>query len=101
MLSYSRDLSPDPFILQFQGHEQFGPAQFDLAGRLRVSPTLRYSATFGLDLLSGPFLVEGASVEVGVPVSGQLSGKAHIGDLVQVDAVVDAVLRTSGRVTLS
>ena len=78
--------------MAFNGELKFGPAVFQLGGNLQVAPTLGYNVTFGLDLITGPFLREGASIEVGLPVSGRLTGKASIGNLVQVDAAADAIL---------
>ena len=100
-LNYSRQLSPDPVIVNFMGDLEFGPVMLELGGNLQVAPTLNYSVNFGLDLVGGPFLVEGASISVGLPVSGQVAGKARVGNLAQVDVSAMATMNLSAMAVLS
>ncbi|SFJ58302.1 M10 family metallopeptidase C-terminal domain-containing protein [Planctomicrobium piriforme] len=100
-LAYSRTLNPASSNLNFSGDLQFGATAFTLGGTVNVAPTLTYSATFGMDLISGPYVLEGANVSVAVPVSGSLTGTATIGKLVKINATADANLDVQAKAVFS
>ena len=101
VLGYHQAVSPAPIDLAFNGDLKFGAAALTMGGNLRVAPVLNYSLIIGLDLTSGPFLREGSTLEVSLPLSGRLAGKASIGNLAQIDATAQATMQAVGKATFS
>ncbi|HYH66414.1 MAG TPA: hypothetical protein VD866_17100, partial [Urbifossiella sp.] len=78
-----------------------GPVRFNLAGNLSVTPTFDFDITFGVNLADGPFVKEGATFGLGLPVTGGLSGNAYIGDLKAVAATGQVTATAGARLTFS
>ncbi|MCY2989541.1 MAG: hypothetical protein NTY19_16945, partial [Planctomycetota bacterium] len=78
-----------------------GVAQLQLGGQLQVRPTLDLDMTFGVNLDRGPYVLEGATLDVALPVSGTLEGKANIGQMLQVGARAEGSINAGAVLTLS
>jgi len=89
-LRYARSAVAAAGEFSFSDVMQAGPAALNLSGTASVAPNLAIDATFGIDLAHGPYLVEGATVGVELPVQGTFSGTAGVGDIVGIDASVEA-----------
>jgi Ca2+-binding RTX toxin-like protein len=103
-LRYVHTVTPlSPITFQASGQKDFTAAGVDvgleLAGNLSVVPAITFNLEFGLDD-NGPFLVQGGGVTASLPVSGELTGSAHIGSLINISADAQANLGASVRLTL-
>ena len=78
-----------------------GPAALVLSGSLSIDPTLNFNITFGLDLTQGPFLEDGGTIGISLPVTGRLSGTASIGTLGAVTAAATLAPQTGVGATLT
>ena len=78
-----------------------GPVDLALTGNLSVSPTVNFNITFGLDLAQGPFIDDGGTIGLSLPVSGMLSGAAYIGNLNAVNATATLPSSTDLGATLT
>ncbi|EAZ88717.1 hypothetical protein [Crocosphaera chwakensis] len=65
------------------------PATFTLNGELNATPTIGLDVVFGLDLINGPFIIEGASLDAQLPVLLNLTGTAEIGDILEAQVSIE------------
>ncbi len=84
----------------FAGRLEEGALAFALSGNANVTPTLGIDVTFGIDLVSGPYIVEGARLFAALPVSGTFLGSASIGTLFSVGASVVADMNPQVAMTI-
>ncbi|MCA9209607.1 MAG: hypothetical protein KDA55_14680, partial [Planctomycetales bacterium] len=89
-LGYSRVVSPaNPISFAANGGLDYSfsgvNVELDLGGTVTVDPALTFSMQFGLDATRGPFVVEGASINGALPVTGTLNGGLDIGALIGIN----------------
>jgi autotransporter-associated beta strand protein len=100
-LRYTRTAVAASGEFSFNDIMQAGPATLSLSGAATVAPNLSIDATFGIDLAHGPYIIEGATVGVELPVAGTFTGKVGVGDLVSIDATVDAAFQAGANLTIT
>lgn len=100
LVHYSKTASAPTGSFSFSGRLEQGLMAFELSGNANVTPTLEVDVTFGIDLVSGPYIVEGARLSAALPVSGTFQGTASIGTLFSVGASVVANLAPQAVMTI-
>ena len=76
--------------------------ELTLDGQIAIDATLAYSLGIGLDLQNGPFLTEGSTLGVSLTSNQSgLTGALDLGELFNVDAILDAAADLSATLTFT
>ena len=77
-------------------------AKFTVNGNLQANPNLAFDIRFGLDLVNGPFMLEGGILDAKLPITGNFNGSAGIGKLLKGDVnISNATLNPEAKLTFS
>ncbi len=90
-LRYNRTAASLPTSFSAAGVLKAGPATLDVAGSLVTTPTLTLDATFGVDAVKGPYVVEGGGITASLPTTGTVTGTATIGKLTKLGTTASLV----------
>ncbi len=94
--------SSSPFSFQVNqrrlGNGQIG---IELGGSISADPSIQFDIRFGVNAAKGPFLIEGSSIDVQLPIDGQLTGSAFIKRLGSLQLQADAQVDIAAELTLS
>ncbi|MEX0819283.1 MAG: hypothetical protein WD070_06810, partial [Pirellulaceae bacterium] len=92
-----------PGQISFSANEAFraGPVRVALGGDLVADPGLDFDLRFGIDFSQGPFVVEGSTFGVALPVTGALDGTVYIPKMGGVQASASGVIDASANLVLS
>jgi len=71
------------------------PLSFQFGGAVSANPSLRLNVSIGLDATQGPYIVEGTGLVASLPVEGNVTGKAKIGSLLDIEANARVLLPAS------
>ncbi|MFB2970133.1 hypothetical protein ACE1CD_14250 [Aerosakkonema sp. BLCC-F183] len=92
----------DTFQLNVAGNLDVGLAKLNLNGNLQANPNLAFDIRFGLDLLNGPFMLEGGIIDAELPITGDFHGSARIGKLLKGEVnISNASLNPKAKLTFS
>ncbi|MBX9258207.1 hypothetical protein H1Q63_30515, partial [Desmonostoc muscorum CCALA 125] len=102
LLRYSRSVNDTLQLLNASGKLDLGLADFTLNGNLQAKPNLALDVRFGLDLVNGPFMLEGAVIDAQLPITGNFNGSANIGKLLQSNVnISNATFNPKAKLTFS
>ena len=102
LLRYSSTVKETFQLLNATGNLSAGIANFALNGNLNASSNLMMDLRFGIDLVNGPFLLEGGTINADLPVTGSLNGSATIGSLLKVGVnIPNVALNLKPKLTFS
>ena len=101
-LRYNSSIRDTFQLLNAAGDLDVGLAKFTVNGNLQANPNLAFDIRFGLDLVNGPFMLEGGILDAKLPITGNFNGSAGIGKLLKGDVnISNATLNPEAKLTFS
>jgi hypothetical protein len=101
-LRYNSSIRDTFQLLNAAGNLDVGIAKFTVNGNLQANPNLAFDIRFGLDLVNGPFMLEGGIIDAKLPITGNFNGSASIGKLLKGDVnISNATLNPEAKLTFS
>jgi hypothetical protein len=102
LLRYNSSIRDTFQLLNAAGNLDVGVAKFTVNGNLQANPNLAFDIRFGLDLVNGPFMLEGGIIDAKLPITGNFNGSASIGKLLKGDVnISNATLNPEAKLTFS
>ncbi|MEB3317096.1 MAG: hypothetical protein VKO39_02990 [Cyanobacteriota bacterium] len=89
LLRYNPSVIDASTSVNASGAFDAGLAKFTLNGTLQATPNLALDLRFGIDLINGPFMVEGGTINARLPFKGSFDGKAEIGSFLSAQAKIE------------
>ena len=101
-LRYNSSIRDTFQLLNAAGNLDIDIAKFTVNGNLQANPNLAFDIRFGLDLVNGPFMLEGGILDAKLPITGNFNGSAGIGKLLKGDVnISNATLNPEAKLTFS
>jgi Ca2+-binding RTX toxin-like protein len=97
---YDHTATSAPANVSFSGRLERGDLSFALSGAADVAVELDIDVTVGIDLVNGPYVMEGGTFSAKLPVQGTFLGTASIGQLFSVAVSADATMTPSATLTI-